>query len=51
MHAMATSLAVASLRGAEGAARPGCHHFGVTPFNDTNRTKKTNNLFNIIEKV
>ena len=23
-----------------GAARPGCHHVGVTPFYDNNRTKK-----------
>ena len=23
-----------------GAARPWCHHFGVTPFYDTNPTKK-----------
>ena len=26
--------AVASLWGEEGAARPRCHHFGVTPCND-----------------
>ena len=36
----------------EGAARPGCHHFGFTPFNNTqsNKTIK-NNMFNIIENV
>ena len=33
-------------KGAEEAARPGCHHFGVTPFYGTNRTK-SNNMFNI----
>ena len=26
------------------AARPGCHHFGVTPFYDTNQTKKKTTL-------
>ena len=33
---------------AEGAADSRCHHFMVTPFYDTNRTKKeNNNIFNI----
>ena len=35
--------AVTSLGGG-GAARPGCHDFGVTPFYDTNRTKKKTTL-------
>ena len=47
-----TVFTVASLKGAEGAARPGCHHFGVTPFYDTNQTKtKTNIIFNVVEKI
>ena len=40
---------VVSLRGSEGAARSRCHHFGVTPFYDTNRTKKKTTCLTSLE--
>ena len=41
---------VAKGGGAGGAARPWCHHFGVTPFYDT-KQKENNNIVNITENV
>ena len=39
-----TCFLISGVANGGGAARPGCHHFGVTPFYDNNRTKKKSRI-------